>query len=301
MSPMNNRLLVPSQPPGILDFAPGAAAAYSLRNLSRSYAGPVVTVRRSSDDAEDDFTAAEVSDGTLAAFCGAGDGFVYRWWDQSGNANHAVAPADANEAKIVSSGVLVTADGKPAISFDGTDDYFEATSTAVSGAAAVTGFMVWTPSVAFAADTAGGTRYSLGKYDDNNNSIGLTSASGLLSGEKVGFAARTTSFVRLGASVYENDADKTLLEVLAVLPSGVSLYKNAVKATLDLAANGTAGSDYTPATLGMTTTLFLINAERSVADATTTGNAKKIQELILYASDQTTSLDRITGNTMWYY
>jgi len=123
MSPMSNRLLVPRKTPGLLDLVPGAAAAYSLRSLSNSYAGPVVTVRRSSDDAEENFTAAEVADGTLAAFCGAGDGFVYRWWDQSGNANHAVAAADTNEPKIVDSGVVVTDEGKPAIQFDGTDDY----------------------------------------------------------------------------------------------------------------------------------------------------------------------------------
>jgi hypothetical protein len=42
-----------------------AAAAYSLRNLSTSYTGDVVVVRRSSDDAEELFTAAEVADGTL--------------------------------------------------------------------------------------------------------------------------------------------------------------------------------------------------------------------------------------------
>lgn len=42
-----------------------AAAAYSLRNLSSSYTGNVVDVRRSSDDAEESFTADEVADGTL--------------------------------------------------------------------------------------------------------------------------------------------------------------------------------------------------------------------------------------------
>jgi hypothetical protein len=41
------------------------AAAYSLRNLSTTYTGNVVDVRRSIDDAEDSFTAAEVADGTL--------------------------------------------------------------------------------------------------------------------------------------------------------------------------------------------------------------------------------------------
>ena len=41
------------------------AAAYSLRNLSTTYTGNVVDVRRSSDDAVESFTATEVADGTL--------------------------------------------------------------------------------------------------------------------------------------------------------------------------------------------------------------------------------------------
>jgi hypothetical protein len=56
-----------------LDQATGAAAAYSLRNLSSSYTGNVVDVRRSSDDAEESFTASEVADGPLASFCGQQD------------------------------------------------------------------------------------------------------------------------------------------------------------------------------------------------------------------------------------
>jgi hypothetical protein len=44
------------------------AAAYSLRNLSTTYTGNVVDVRRSSDGTEESFTAEEVSDGTLEAW-----------------------------------------------------------------------------------------------------------------------------------------------------------------------------------------------------------------------------------------
>jgi len=124
MSPMNNRLLVPRKTPGLLDLVPGAAAAYSLRSLSNSYADPVVTVRRSSDDAEDSFTANEVADGTLAAFCGAGDGFVKQWWDQSGNARHAVQATTTAQPKIVSSGAVILKEGKPALQFDGSDDFY---------------------------------------------------------------------------------------------------------------------------------------------------------------------------------
>ena len=51
-----------------LDTAGAAAAAYSLRNLSSSYTGSVVEVRRSSDGTVRSFTAAEVTDGTLVAW-----------------------------------------------------------------------------------------------------------------------------------------------------------------------------------------------------------------------------------------
>jgi hypothetical protein len=51
-----------------LDVAGSAAAAYGLRNLSSSYSGNVVEVRRSSDDTTQNFTAAEVADGTLVSF-----------------------------------------------------------------------------------------------------------------------------------------------------------------------------------------------------------------------------------------
>jgi hypothetical protein len=103
-----------------------ASAAYSLRNLSDSYTGNVVDVRRSSDDAPSGFTAAEVADGTLVAWVGAGnDGFVSQWYDQSTtsgtpNANHAVQTDAASQPKIVDAGVLVTdRDGKVALNGKG--------------------------------------------------------------------------------------------------------------------------------------------------------------------------------------
>jgi hypothetical protein len=103
----------------LLDIYSGAAAAYSLRQLqSGSY--PVVRVRRSSDNTESDFTATEVSDGTLATWVGAGnDGFVRTWYDQSSNGNNATQSTAATQPTIVSNGTLVTEGGKPAISFNG--------------------------------------------------------------------------------------------------------------------------------------------------------------------------------------
>ena len=67
--------------PNLLDLAP--AAAYSLRSLDADADPNVVNIRRSSDNATSDFTASEVSDGTLTSWVGAGnDGYVTTWYDQ---------------------------------------------------------------------------------------------------------------------------------------------------------------------------------------------------------------------------
>jgi len=101
----------------LLDMYGGAAIAYSLREL-RTGVTNVVRVRRSSDSSEQDFTASEVTDGTLTTFTGAGDGFVVTWYDQSGNANNATQSTANLQPQIVSSGSVVT-DGasKEAINF----------------------------------------------------------------------------------------------------------------------------------------------------------------------------------------
>lgn len=102
---------------GLLDSYGGAAAAYSLRTLSLYYSGPVVRVRRSSDNTEQDFTATQITDGTLTTFCGTGNGFVQTWYDQSGNGVHANNATTGEQPTIVSSGALITVNTKPAIAF----------------------------------------------------------------------------------------------------------------------------------------------------------------------------------------
>jgi surface protein len=110
---------------GLLYNYPGASAAYSLRNLANNVTN-VVRVRRSSDNVEQNFTAAQVTDGTLTTFTGANDGFVTTWYDQSGNSNNAAQAAAANQPKLVSSGVVELDNGKPCLNYDTTgNDSFE--------------------------------------------------------------------------------------------------------------------------------------------------------------------------------
>ncbi len=111
------RYTAPVLPTGLLAGYPGASAAYSLRNLIDTTTS-VVRVRRSSDNTEQDFTATEITDGTLTTFTGANDGFVTIWYDQSGNSNN-VAQATANrQPKVVSNGSVVLSNNKPTVLFN---------------------------------------------------------------------------------------------------------------------------------------------------------------------------------------
>lgn len=93
------------------------------RKLNSSYSGSCIKVRRSSDDALADigFTAGNELDETalLAHVTNSGanptaNGFVHTTYDQSGNGHNLVMATNANQAQIVSAGVVVKKNGKPA-------------------------------------------------------------------------------------------------------------------------------------------------------------------------------------------
>ncbi len=100
-----------ASPGFFLDSFTGVKGAYSLRRISGAEIS-VVRVRRDSDDTEADFSAAEIDGGELATWVGAGnDGFVVKIYDQSGNDNDAVQSNTSYQAKVISSGSLVTSGG----------------------------------------------------------------------------------------------------------------------------------------------------------------------------------------------
>jgi hypothetical protein len=94
---------------GLLDTYSGASVAYSLRQLRTAYTGAAIRVRRSSDNAEQNigFVNNVLDTASLLTFCGAGNGFVTTWYDQSGNANNSTQATAVNQAQIVSSGALI--------------------------------------------------------------------------------------------------------------------------------------------------------------------------------------------------
>jgi hypothetical protein len=114
---------------GLLDLYPNAEMAYSLRKLRAAYTGAAVRIRRSSDNAETDigFLAnGNFNSAAAVAFCGAGNGFVTTWYDQSGNSKDWLQPTAANQPQIVNAGASILVNGKPSILFDGVNDGFDA-------------------------------------------------------------------------------------------------------------------------------------------------------------------------------
>jgi hypothetical protein len=101
----------------LLDLYPGAAVAYSLRQLSSDYGGYAIRVRNSSDQELDiGFNSSgELDTVTLLNHCGGGDGFVKTWYDQSGNGKDATQTTATNQPQIVSSGAIIYSGTKPTI------------------------------------------------------------------------------------------------------------------------------------------------------------------------------------------
>lgn len=103
-----------------------AFLAYSLRKINSDYNGPIIRVRRSSDNTETNIGLVNdiLDTVSLLNFVGSSDGHVVTWFDQSGNGRDINQTQATNQPKIVKSGVLVTStNGLPSIETDG-NDYF---------------------------------------------------------------------------------------------------------------------------------------------------------------------------------
>jgi hypothetical protein len=132
---------------GVLDLIFAiASVAYGLRQLSRFWTGAAIRVMRTSDNSELDigFIGEDLDVVTLLAFVGLANGEIVIWYDQSGNGRHAVSTA-GRRPRIVSNGVLQTEGGKPAILFDGVDDYLAAPSPLIDTTHSL--FVLFTPKI----------------------------------------------------------------------------------------------------------------------------------------------------------
>jgi hypothetical protein len=84
---------------------------YSLKKLRSAYTGPLITVRRGSDQAVNDFygdlngNLSNLSGTSITSWI-SGAGFITKWWDQSTRGNHAIQTTDVSQATYNSAGYL---------------------------------------------------------------------------------------------------------------------------------------------------------------------------------------------------
>jgi len=254
------------QPAALLDQFPGAAAAYSLRNLVGTSNPAVVRVRRDSDNAEQDFTAAEVSDGTLAAWVGAGNnGFVRTWYDQSGNGRHAQQPTTGSQPMLVQNGVVLIKDGDPNIKFTDSQRFLDISiSYADYGL-----FAVYEPITLFTdfdvffssgGVSGAGVRPTLKLYDANGNFNANASNNTVALGERLLFTSIVTA--SSGGNLYKNNS---LISTQAGAPASRSV---------------------------------IVIGDRG---DTISGDSHSISELIFYTTDQFTNRAVIEANINAHY
>jgi hypothetical protein len=251
---------------GLLDTYSGAAAAYSLRRLSSSYTGKAIRVRRSVGSPSEiniGFSGEDLDIATLESFCSGTNGFVTTWYDQSGNGRDATQTTAENQPQIVSSGSVITENGKPSVQFDGSNDFLSyAFTTNISQ-----------PGAYFVVNQ--NTKDAGIISSDNNNSrwqIFRTSAGddpiNVFSGAVLSSSNNTTNQILIFA-------------LFNGLNSAIGINNNS-------ATIGDAGTQEN-------------SAIRLGLDSGTTYGQNKMQEVILYNSDQSSNRTGIEDNINDFY
>jgi hypothetical protein len=279
---------------GFLDLYPSAAAAYSLRKLRTAYTGSAIEVRRTNLDVADiGFTSTgELDTAALLAFTGTGaldNGFVTKWYDQSGNARDATQSTALNQPQIVSSGSAILDNGKPAALFNGSSDYL---ITANYNFVATN--KIYTAVVAN-SETNNATRLTFALSDNSTYRSFAASyfqGTGLFAAQ---FSTNNTAIQTNAFSLYSIN-QQYLLETLfdtnqASESNRISIYANNNLLSFSTITNNLRGN------------IFANNKPLSIG-ADGLGNFRmqgKIQEIIFYSFDQTTNRSGIQTNINDFY
>jgi hypothetical protein len=253
---------------GMLNTYSGAAVAYSVRALNSAYTGPLIRVRRSSDNTEIDIFAlynGELDTTFLLNFTGVGNGFVTTWYDQSGNARNATNTTAANQPQIVSSGSILQINSKPALTFDGTNDSFNLSSFAYN----TTSYH----SFVGKRDLSGRRLFALGGL---NNHYLLS----LWTDNFYYLQANTTGYQK--STGIDTSTNQLLITGLRNI-SGMEIYKNNTVVSSAFQAITIGGSI---STIGLWGTQYLFGS---------------LQEIVYYNNDQSTNRTGINTNIQTYF
>jgi hypothetical protein len=289
-----------------VDGLSGALAAVSIRRLNSAYTGPCMRVRRSSDNAEQDigFSGNYCDESSIASFVGGGNGFVVKWYDQSGNGNDAGAVSFANptnfQPRVVTSGTLMTRGGRVAIDF--TRNYLNTTAFSDVNVNP-TGFHISSLSLSATSWMACGVIYA----DPLVWSLGYAFPYGrVLSAGTAGVNDydNPQSFTTIAATAGNSEYPDTYRTVVnnAVADSGASISRGSryvvtsykVGGTIYSGVNDTVGSGSATGTLSATRLAISIANNWGAADRSYFGG--QMQEVVFWPSDKSSQVAAIRQN-----
>ena len=264
----------------LLNYYPGSAGAYSLRKLDYTYTGSAIRVRRSSDNAEQNigFVNNQLDTASLLAFCGAGNGFVTTWYDQSGNARNTVQATTANQPIIVLSGSIYNINSKPAILFNG--------SSTELRTATIASWLTATPYTFILVD-------SVNTIKSDNYFCGTAGTSGLIDRAVIA-GYRSSSQVTLAQ--YNDDANFSFTQVQQQKLHNIYFkFPNS-----EYFINNTSLGTQTNPVNGANITDGGFQIGRAYGEGALNYNGY-LQEVITYASNQLTNRTGINSNINSYY
>jgi len=260
---------------------PGLAAAYSVRRVVSSYSGPAMEVQSGSVSASIGFDSlGNLDTASLEAFAGSGDAFVKTWYDQSGNGYHASQVTTSSQPQVVSGGSVLLENGKPTLQFDGTNDrlitsaIIEYVNQLQLSLAVVSRYNTTTAGIAVGANNNGFTNsnYTTQLFYETNSIIWLNRNSA--------GSAQLTSI--------PSNINKQYLQFSSILSS--------TSQELSVNGNNTTTSGLTIATPTSNNSISL----GTRGDGASPLNGK-IQEVILYLSNQSSNRTYIESNINSYY
>ena len=267
-----------------MDEYPGAAAAYSLRLLNTDYTGDAIVVRRSSDNTTQSigFVDGELDVDTLNTFCTGTNGFVTTWFDQSGNGNNSTQTTASSQPKIFDSVTgVIEINGKPSINFSGTG-HLKTADTGVDALIEQIQIVAYMNSQVTAASSA---KQLLNTY----GSVGF---------EGLAFGGVTGSLTDETFTILNNGpAREAITDVIDIGLHLFSIDWDGSQHNIYLDSNtGNYISVDTPVQLN----------SRQIAIGTRLGTSifnfgGQMQEIILYASDQSSNITGIETNINDFY
>ena len=254
----------------------GAAAAYSVRCLTAgSSTARCMKVRRDSDNATQDIgfdSNGDLDTAAISSHCGANNGYVVTWYDQSGSGQNVTNSTTTQQPKIYNGTAVITENGKPALDFQDDVIYTSGNITLSDGA-----FL----SVAVGTTNNGQNNVLLAS--DGSPRVGQFVRTSNNTIQSIGFTSGGSAVVASGPSVA---VDTQFIGIGQCTGTLLTAY-----------ANGTGGTALSLTNRTDSAPLYLGARSAALQDA----HNGYIQEVIHYPDDQSSNRSGIDSNINTYF